>query len=87
MKLETLTGLMGDALKSLSAQSLDDRTVRLYGDAIVDRFKATTDWQDAARELAQAVLNDEKNDGGLLSRNTLHRATAVLRDAGRKPRL
>ena len=72
MKLETLTGLMGDALKSLAKHDLDERTVRLYGDAIVGQFKKRPDkTEDKTVALIKSMEDDEANHGGLRSARTL----------------
>lgn len=75
--LYEITGLMGDVLAQCKAEgiALDERTVRIFCDKFCAKYLALP---AAGNELADAVLTDERQHGGLLSRETLTLANVVL---------
>lgn len=84
--LHELTGIMGDALKALrdAGTPLDERSISLWADAVIDRYKALPELP--AAKLADSVNDDEVNHGGLLSRSTLHLANAARRRPPKEPK-
>lgn len=77
--LKEITGVMGDVLAQCAAEgiALDERTVRIFCDRFSQAYLALP------AELAVAVLNDEVQHGGLLSRDTVLAAGAIVADAAR----
>lgn len=76
--LYEITGIMGDVIAQCEAEGipLDDRSIRIF----CDRF--TKAYLGLPAELAEAVMNDEVNHGGLLSRDTVRRAGIVMAKMG-----
>jgi len=73
-----ITGVMGDVLAQCHAEGieLDERSIRIFCDRFTKAYLALPE------ELARAVLTDEVQHGGLLSRSTVRTAGAVLARMG-----
>jgi len=73
-----ITDVMGDVLAQCEAEGivLDDRSIRIFCDRFTKAYLARP------VELAKAVLTDEVQHGGLLSRSTVQSAGAILARMG-----
>jgi hypothetical protein len=76
--LHEITDVMGKVLAQCEAEGikLDDRSIRIFCDRFAKAYLALPE------ELARAVLNDETQHGGLLSRTTVRTAGVVLARMG-----
>lgn len=81
--LYEITGVMGDVLAQLEAEgkTLDERSIRIFCDRFAQAYLALP--PPRTSELAKAVYGDERQHGGLLSRQTVALADVVLSEGKR----
>ena len=80
--LYEITGIMGDVVAQCEAEGipLSDRDIRIFADKFCKRYLALPD--PPATALANAVLTDEVQHGGLLGRKTVTLAGSIAQERG-----